>query len=133
MGRKYLDDIGYDHQSNYENMTDERQTQFKVEKGVYGFDNSETWGLDTTMTAMLYERLKMFKEKTENFVDYSESLVEIDGETKNVDEWLDNMIQLCESYLTTDVLDDNYSDSNEEKKILEVWKIWSKVVLYMWW
>lgn len=133
MGRKYLDDVGYDHQSLYKNMSGEREIQFKVERAVYGFDSSETWALDKAMTVLLYERLCMLKEKTDDFIDFSIRQVEIYGEVKDPGEWLEEMIDLGQEILGTSVYDDDWDEVDELEKMKLLWLIWSRVFPYMWW
>lgn len=41
---------------------DSRHPQWKEERKKYGFDERETWGLDTTIAQFMYTRLMMFKE-----------------------------------------------------------------------
>ena len=130
MERKYLDDINYDHEEVYHNATEKRLTEFKVERAIYGFDSSDTWNLDMTMTAMLYERLMMLRERS--IVDYSARKETINNETKTVEEWLDKMIELCEQSLIP-MTDDEWDEKKISQNILQLWEIWSKVVLSMWW
>lgn len=43
---------------------DERAPLWKEQREKYGFDERETWGLNTTIAAFVYPRLKMFAENT---------------------------------------------------------------------
>lgn len=133
MKRKYLDDAGYDHNWAYHDMSDARETQFKAERAVYGFDSSETWSLDKSMTVLLYERLCMLKSYTDEWIDFSIRQVEIDGEIKDPGEWLDEMIYLGRAILGTSVEDDDWDENQEIDNMKRLWLIWSKVFLYMWW
>ena len=43
---------------------DKRAPLWKEQREKYGFDERETWGLNTTIAAFVYPRLKMFAENT---------------------------------------------------------------------
>ena len=141
MARKYLDEIGceggYDpNQDLYtdEDKLEERRTQFAVERGVYGFDSSETWNLDTTMLHFLYERLMMLREKGSEFVDYTFHIVEVGGEEKNVAEWMDLMIDSARFAIS---MAPKIETSEAEQLVIDktkrVWEIWAVLHPYMWW
>lgn len=127
--RKYLEDIEYDSELE---VSGERADALHKEKEAYGFDSSETWSLDTSMTVLLYERLMMFKEVS-GLVDHSFNKVTIDEETLGLDVWIDRCIELSRKYLTTKISDDDWDEAEQEERLKRVWKIWSHIVLFMWW
>lgn len=128
MAHKYLDDIGYNFW--FKTDDDKRQPQWQEIQSIYGFDERETWSLDATMIALLYERLKMYKEISENKVDldFHSINIEYNNESKTMSqlEWIDMLLTLTETYLT----DHNYTSQDKTK---EIWIIWSELSPYMWW
>ena len=97
--RKFLDDIGYiDDLQELDN--DPRYARLREQKRVYGFDDRDTWNLNTTMVALLYERLKMYDEV--NNVDTSFHTVKHGNATLTMQQVLDLMLELAEEVLTFD-------------------------------
>jgi hypothetical protein len=47
--------------------TDKRQTKWKAQRKDRGFDDTEIWGLDTTICQLLIPRLKVFKESNKGY------------------------------------------------------------------
>ena len=105
-----------------ENRYDIRQGEWKKQRKKYGFDERQTWNLNTTMIELLYERLMMYKEIAA--IDLSFHKITIEGEEKTHGEWVDILISLSEIYLN-----DFYDEENEER----IWDIWSKISWSMWW
>lgn len=128
MAHKYLDDIGYNFW--FKTDDDKRQPQWQEIQSIYGFDERETWSLDATMIALLYERLKMYKEISENKVDldFHSINIEYNNESKTMSqlEWIDMLLTLTETYLT------DHNDTSQDKT-KEIWIIWSELSPYMWW
>lgn len=128
MAHKYLDDIGYNLW--FKTDDDKRQPQWQEIQSIYGFDERETWSLDATMIALLYERLKMYKEISENKVDldFHSINIEYNNESKTMSqlEWIDMLLTLTETYLT------DHNDTSQDKT-KEIWIIWSELSPYMWW
>ena len=60
----YEKEIGVDPNKYWwkEMGDDNRQSQWKLEKQKYGFDERETWDLDRVFLTWIYPRLKMFRE-----------------------------------------------------------------------
>ena len=128
MAHKYLDDIGYNLW--FKTDDDKRQPQWQEIQSIYGFDERETWSLDATMIALLYERVKMYKEISENKVDldFHSINIEYNNESKTMSqlEWIDMLLTLTETYLT------DHNDTSQDKT-KEIWIIWSELSPYMWW
>lgn len=125
-----------------------RLAQWKKEQKKYGFDSRDTWNLDYTMVAILYERLKMYVEIT--FVDMEKTLVpherpdfwnssekptkeEIknfkeNAEFDKLDVLIDELILLCEKYLKEEYsLDKGYEVTDE------IWAKWARISPFVWW
>lgn len=96
--RKYLDDIGYVDELE---KLDEKDYGGRWEKqlDVFGFDDRDTWNLDHTMLALLYERLKMFQSVAN--VNMNFHVVEHRGEQISQQEALDLMCERAEEALTS--------------------------------
>ena len=95
--RKYLDDIGYIDELE---KLDEKDYGGRWEKqlDVFGFDDRDTWNLNNTMLALLYERLKMFQSVSNINMDFH--IVEHRGEKITQREALDLMCERAEEALT---------------------------------
>lgn len=129
MSRKYLDEIGV-VTSDAWCPNDDRQSAWDSEKEEYGFDERETWSLETAFYCWLYERLKMFLDV--NCIDLTFHKFEYEGETLTQQECIDRMIKGCEVFFSLD--DYQWSATTEQQKIIEdVAKIWALVLPAMWW
>lgn len=124
--RYYLENIGYTRfQDNMED--DKRNGEWAKQREKYGFDDRETWNLDSTMAELLYERLKMFDEV--NIVDTGFHKVEFRGKEYTQQEAMDFLMLLLERRLTEDNL--NIVSEAESK----AWQLWSILIDegIMWW
>lgn len=137
-GRKFLTDV-FDNPSNITSYLgagedDDRSAVWERERRVYGFDSRETWGLDTTMLELLYERLMMFRERASEIVDLSFHKVTYRG-VEYTHEVLLNMMIDKSARILHYVYDNN--DESDQSDIAdltrEVWEIWAIVHPYMWW
>lgn len=63
--RKYLDDIGVTERPD----TWEDKPHFKEQREQFGFDERETYSLDYSFILWLYERLKMYLDKSDKIID----------------------------------------------------------------
>lgn len=134
MGYKYLEDANIDLKVTpygWGANEDPREDKWKKEREIYGFDERETWSMDSTFICWLYQRLKMFNEV--NCIDTKNphqtfEFENEDGEIINVtlQDCIDNMIELCELYYE--------GNSNQEDQIIEtVLGIFSECIRYLWW
>lgn len=129
MNRKYLDDAGMTERHDLWNPEDSRQEQWEKEREEYGFDERETWALDSAFYCWLYERLKMYLDV--NCVNLTYHKFEYDGEELTQEECINRMIYGCEIYFQQ-YNDWNISEENQ-KAIDDVAKIWAIVLPAMWW
>lgn len=135
MAHKYYDDLfkGKKYKPDYPTEIcgkgDKREKKWKKEREKYGFDNRETWNLNTNFYVWLYERLKMYKKHASKIVDLTFYKFEYDGETLTQIECIDRMIEGCKLYIE----DDENPDKEVQKKIEDVAKIWAMVLPHMWW
>lgn len=105
-----------------------RGPQWKKERMTYGFDERQTWNLNTTMIELLYERVKMYVDI--DSVDLTHHTFTVDGVTRNQLEWVTELLEVCEEYLT-----ENTAWGEEEYLALErrIWAIWGEISPAMWW
>ena len=122
--RKYLNDLGTAGTClDVEKCG--RGDKWKKQRAKYGFDERDTWSLDSTMIDFLYERAMMFKEV--NCVDLTFHKIEINGEVKTQQEWVDELLENCRKAIMEDGFIDDY------KHEARVWEIWKEIHGYMWW
>lgn len=130
-GHAYLDEL----ESNalpfsLANPNDKRTEEWEIERQIYGFDSTETWDLNSTFYAWLYEHLRMY--------------VDIGGEIVNLDfhkyEWHEREYTQLE--LINEILDrirfyfsKDYDDFDMEDitYIREIGEIWAIILPAMWW
>lgn len=104
------------------------------EKGNAAFDERETFSMDATLVAWLYERLRYFQDEASKIVNLSYHKFEIDGRNLSQIECIDRMVEDCKIILLGDKW---FSDEDEWNKINaakdDLFKVLSKVFWVMWW
>lgn len=145
MGRKYLDDIGEDYSWVWKPEGSERDKTFEKEREIYGFDNRETWNLDTVFYMWLYERLKMFVEIGGQVVDLNFHKFDFKGKEYTQLELINMMIERLEYFFNEDARDSKINeyrkqgmgifeaDNKAYEPIKEIGEIWALVLPAMWW
>ncbi len=129
MSRKYLDDLKVKYPETYCSSDDPRQEKWTQEREEYGFDERETWDLDSAFYCWLYERLKMYLDV--NCVDLTYHKFEYEGEELTQQECIDRMIHGCEIYFKQQ---NDWNISEEDQKAInDIAKIWAIVLPAMWW
>ena len=136
MSHKYLNDIGVKDESLPWNWQedDKRQAQWKKERTEYGFDQRDTWSLDYTLSLLVYERLKMYKEIASKVIDLNHPMQVHEFEGKNVllGDAIDRVILGFEAFITA--REENWHPY--EKITEEYYKCWSLLAIIMprlWW
>lgn len=102
-----------------------RDSKWREERRIYGFDERETWSLDTTFFYWLYERLMMYKEI--DFIDMDAPQFNVNGVTMTQRECIDKMISNCKEIILYEGI-----DLQKELKY-EVLDIWKECLFSMWW
>lgn len=128
MPHKYIEEISELKNTPYgwsENTG--RDSKWRKEREEYGFDERETWALDTTFMYWLYERLTMFKNV--NCINLDFHKFNINGKELTQRECIDKMIENCKSYITNNNIDDELS-YNLKNETLDIWK---ECIHSMWW
>lgn len=132
MEHKYLEEIGIkisDTPWGW-NEDDPRQEYWNKDRQQYGFDERETWSLNTTFFYWLYERLTMYnkvnciKTDTYSFIINQEKLTQ--------QQCIDRMILGCKYYIKL-----SHGEPKDEdiaiiigKEVIEIWK---ECFYAMWW
>ena len=121
-------DIRKEMQMNcYHDETDERHERWCEQEKAYGFNDIETWDLDSTFAQLLYERLMMYKEIGGQVVDLSYHKIDIFDTTLTLSECIDLMIEKCKMAIKE-------VDSFEYTKHMDtVWTIMKEVHGLLWW
>lgn len=99
-----------------------RRIKFFYQRCRYGFDDSETWNLDSTFYSWFLPRLKRFREVTCAYP----------SKFNSIDEWyaeLDHNIELLE-FLNKE---DSFSDKDWDKKQEEFMNWFSTTIQGLWW
>lgn len=126
---KILTDLGLKDEEMMVNLCgddDARNAEWQKERAEYGFDERETWSMDTAFAEWLIERLIRYKEVS--IVDLTYHKFEINGKTLTQEECIDRMIELCREYIFGDQWDEHISDVWYE--LTEIWKVCG---MAMWW
>ena len=128
MNHKYLNDILPKGKPPYDfHYYDEvRNQKWRKEIEEYGFDERETWNLDFTFFCWLYERLKKYKEVS--FADLTRKIVKVNNEEKNLEEWIDIMINNAEALILLDM----YSEENIKLAEFTI-EIFKQTIFYLSW
>ena len=128
MSHKYLYDILPKGKTPYDFEFDDeiRNQKWKKEREECGFDERETWNLDFTFFCWLYERLKKYKEVSP--VDLSCKIVKVNNEEKNLEEWIDIMINNAEALILLGM----YSEENIKLAEFTI-EIFKQTIFYLWW
>ena len=107
------------------------------EKKSSPFDIRETYGLDITMIAWLYERLRFFQEEVTKRVDLEYNKVIIDEKEFTLKQCIDRMVNDCSMILKI-TCEDKYIYGEEyfrikDKHMRDLFKVLTEVYWLMWW
>lgn len=110
-----------------------RIVEFFFQRRIRGFDDSDTWSLDVTLSRWIVPRLKRFKEVKMGIpgFDHIDHENNFDEAEKYWDECLDKMIEAFE-IIAYDEGDWVYSEVNRNK-IDEGLDLFRKYFLNLWW
>ena len=136
--RKYLDDIGvYARPENSWGEskwtdTDDRKARWKEQQETYGFDDRETYSLDTTFYMWLYERVMMYKEVASEIVNLEDEhrKFTLNGEEYTQLAYINLLIDKLKFVLSSgvDIWDTEYEGSTKE-----IGYMWAELLPAMWW
>lgn len=131
MGRKYLNDIGIkDKDLPWKlNPGDKRTKEWQDERKVYGFDERDTWTLRYTLTILVYERLKYYREFAPVEMDTAEwNSYTFEGKDIVFGAAIDRILKSFEAFVVDD-------DEREEvyKEYQKCWALLGVIMPGLWW
>jgi len=130
-GHAYLDELeSPPHTFSEVAYNDERVEKWEEEKRVYGFDSTETWDLNYTFYAWLYEHLRMYQDKASKIVNLHYHTFEWKGKEYYQDEIIDMILNRLRFRFS-----DEYDDFEAEQNLYinEIGELWAIVLPAMWW
>ena len=103
------------------------------EEDYPGMDPRDTWNMNTTLVAWLYERLRFFQEEASQQVDFNFHKFTIDGEELTQMQCIERMIEDCKTLILENhvLLDEDIKKVEAAKD--DLFKVWSAVHFAMWW
>lgn len=128
---KYLDKLRIpirDYGTNFIEDKDERASRWLKQQKDYGFDERETWNLDTIFVEWLYSHFMMYKEIT--LVDLSYFKFTYNKKKITQGEAIDIICEMCKDYLTAKFLE---KDQHKEIFSKKTMKLLGELMPYMWW
>lgn len=100
------------------------------EENYHDFDERDTFSMDYTLVAWIYECLRFFKEETP--IDLTYHIFDIDEEELTQIQCIDRMIEDCKIILLNDgTFGDQFTKVDAAKD--DLFKVLSKVYWAMWW
>jgi len=130
-GRKYLSDLGLKKSiipQHWGAKNDKRQEHWDKEKEIYGFDQRETWSLNSSFNIWLFERLSMYNEV--NCINTSFHEIEFKGEVLTFQDCIDKMLNGLKLELTIS----EYDRTIEQAEIInDVVDIFALCYGLLWW
>lgn len=130
---KYLENLGIKPEVYAVNLVsddDPRNERFQKQREDYGFDESETWSLDSAFVEWLYSRLKMFMERADGFIDLSHYKFQFKGKEINQRDAINYIIDVLEQWLMDE--DKSFSSGNNDR-LIEAVKLFADILPAMWW
>lgn len=96
-----------------------------------GFHDSETWNLDMTMVALLYERLVRYKEVS--VVDTDSATYDIKGKTVTVTQAIDSILEDARTILNEETYFDVEGVEDNREVMRRIWETWAIISPSVWW
>lgn len=130
---KYIQDLGIPKEkmtSNYNVGFDSRESKWKEDRDIYGFDERETWSLDLSFVEWLYSHLMMYVERC--CVDLEFLEFDFEGKKYTQKEIINYILLCCKEYLlddSDDIQEVNRVTHNMQKAII----LFSIIFPAMWW
>lgn len=96
------------------------------------FDERDTFSMDHTLIAWLYERLRYFQDEASDVINFEFYKFEIDNEELTQLQCIDRMVEDCAVILKSDIWsNEDYDKINVAKD--DLFKVLSKIYWFMWW
>lgn len=102
------------------------------EEDYHDFDERDTYSMDYTLAAWLYECLRYFQERVSKIINLDFHKFDIDNETLTQSQCIERMIEDCKVILLNDKAFDSEFDKVDAAKD-DLFKVLSKVYWAMWW
>ena len=110
------------------------------EEDYHDFDARDTFSMNDTLVAWLYECLRYFQDEASKIVDFTFHKFIIDDDELTHEQCIDRMVEDCKIILlyNDNMFDDFKKDDEYIKNVVEpakndLFKILSKVYWAMWW
>lgn len=138
MGRKFLEDIGYEEEKIKHSK--KRKKRLAKQRKKYGFDEVETWSLENTFYYWLYERLKMYMKVADPVVDLNFHKFEYKSKIYTQKELILKLIDLLKENILA--IENWYKIDNKnidtffnryKERTKEICEIWGIILPAMWW
>lgn len=131
MGREFLEKLGIGKDNipqNWGRLFDKRRRKWYFQRKKYGFDERDTWDLNVSLPQMIYERIKLFDEITEEFIDKEFHKEQYRGQTITMQEGINLMLAALETNLKSEYNSEEAYEAYRE--FLELYMIFHP---YLWW
>lgn len=102
------------------------------EEDYHDFDERDTYSMDYTLAAWLYECLRYFQERASKVINLDFHKFDIDNETLTQSQCIERMIEDCKVILLNDKAFSSEFDKVDAAKD-DLFKVLSKVYWAMWW
>lgn len=111
------------------------------EEDYHDFDKRDTYNMDNTIIAWMYQCLRFFQDEASKIIDFNFHKFEIDGVELTQKQCIDRMVEDCKIILLYDN-GSNFEDFKEEAEYVErvvdpakddLFQVLSKVYWAMWW
>lgn len=131
-GHAYLDELeGEARPYSYYHPDDERQEKWQMQRDHFGFDDSETWDLNATFYAWLYEHLRMYVEVGGKVVNLSFHEFGFEGVAYSQIEIIEMILQRIRFFFSDDY--DEWDNPEDVAYVNEIGKLWALILPAMWW
>lgn len=136
MKNKYLEELGLkkgEYGSNYSEITRKQKKKFKKQRKKYGFDERETWNINTILIEWLYSHLMMYTEKGGKVVDLEYHTFEFKGRTYTELEAIEFIKEKCCRYLSYELTDDDVTYDEINAEMTEALHLLAEIFPALWW
>ena len=132
---KYLEDIGLRVEQITSNVcgdNDDRKSRWDKQQELYGFDERETWALQTTFVEWLYSHLKMYLDIGGKVVDLDFYTFEYKSEQYTQRKCIEIILSACEKFLKAE---DPFWDDDDSivRDMMDAIKLFADMFPAMWW
>ena len=130
MGHLYLEELKTYEGDYWGLKNDPREAEWIQERKIYGFDNTETWNLDSAFYLWLYERLRRYVDIGGQVVNLHYHRFTFKDKEYFQDELIDMMIERIKYCFS-----EEYDEFNKEEYdyVHEIEQIWAIILPAMWW